>query len=83
MGSRLLRELLATKNWVLINGLGPETVHGGPFIRKDPAIGSQSCLDLFIASIELLPYITKLNIDFGRELAVGRVVKMDKSYQTV
>ena len=82
-GGRLLKELLETGNWVLINGLGPEIVHGGPFTRKDPASGRQSCLDLFIASRELLPYITRLTIDSGRELAVGRVVKMGKNYRTI
>ena len=83
LGGRLLRELLATGNWVLINGLGQETVQGGPFTRKDPATGSQSCLDLFIVSRELRPYVQGLVIDSKRELAVGRAVKVGNIYQTI
>ena len=37
LGGRLLRELLATRDWVLVNGQGREVVQGGPFTRKDPA----------------------------------------------
>ena len=47
LGGRLLRELLATKDWVLVNGLGREVVEGGPFTRRDPATGNMSCLDMF------------------------------------
>ena len=38
-GGRLLRGLLATGAWVLVNGLGEEVVTGGPFTREDPATG--------------------------------------------
>ena len=55
LGGKLLRELLATGNWTLVNSLGREIVEGGPFTRKDPASGNISCLDLFIVSKELLP----------------------------
>ena len=81
LGGRLLRELLATGNWVLVNGLGQETVQGGPFTRKDPATGTQSCLDLFIVSRELRPYVQGLVIDSKRELAVGRAVKIGNSFR--
>ena len=63
LGGRLIRNLLSTGDWVLVNGLGQETVQGGPFTRKDPATGNQSCLDLFIVSRELLPYVNNLLID--------------------
>ncbi len=47
---RLLRDLLAGGDWVLVNGLGEEVVTGGPFTRQDPATGKESCLDLFVVS---------------------------------
>ena len=34
-GGKLLREMLSTKEWVLVNGLGPDVVEGGPFTRRD------------------------------------------------
>ena len=63
LGGLLLRELLETGDWILVNGLGAEIVEGGPYTRKDPATGKMSCLDLFVASRELLPYIKKLSIN--------------------
>ena len=33
LGGKLLRDLLDTGNWCLVNGLGPEVVKGGPFTR--------------------------------------------------
>ena len=83
VGGRLLRELLATGNWVLVNGLGQEIVQGGPFTRNDPATGKQSCLDLFIVSRELGPYVKILVIDSNREMEVGRAFKLGNSYQTI
>ena len=32
--NKLLRELLATGDWILVNGLGKEVVEGGPFTRE-------------------------------------------------
>ena len=83
LGGRLLRDLLSTRNWYLVNGLGQEVVTGGPYTRKDPATGKQSCLDLFVVSRELLPYVKKLEIDSQREMAVGRSVKMGSKYKMV
>ena len=83
LGGRLLRDLLATRNWYLVNGLGQEVVTGGPYTRKDLATGVMSCLDMFVVSRELLPYVQKLNIDSQREMAVGRSVKMGSKYQMV
>ena len=82
-GGKLLQELLSTRNWYLVNGLGPEIVKGGPFTRKDPATGNESCLDLCIVSRELLPYVQNLEIDSLRKMAVARAVKIGKKYQIV
>ena len=73
-GGRLLRNLLANKEWILVNGMG-EIVEGGPFTRKDPATGKLSCLDLFIVTKELKPHVLSLRIDSEREMAVARAVK--------
>ena len=35
-GGRLLRGLLATGNWLLVNGMGEEVVQGGPSTREEP-----------------------------------------------
>ena len=83
LGGKLLRELLATGNWSLVNGLAPDIVIGGPFTRKDPATGNLSCLDLCVVSCELLPYVHNLVIDSGREMAVARAVKMGKTFKMV
>ena len=53
-------------------------VTGGPFTRLDPATGNKSCLDLFIVSKELLPYVGKLEIDSERKLGIARVEKSKK-----
>ena len=66
-----------------MNGMQPEIVKGGPFTRKDPASGKQSCLDLFIVSKELLPYVTSLKIDSERKWTVARAVKMGAIYSNV
>jgi hypothetical protein len=82
-GGKLLRELLATKNWFLVNGMGEEIVQGGPFTRLDPATGKLSALDLFIVSKELKPYVEKLTIDSSRKIAVSRKVKQKKGFKLV
>ena len=83
LGGQLLRDLLTTRNWCLINGLGQEIVEGGPFTRRDPATGNLSCLDLFEASQELLPHVSKLRIDSGRDMAVAWAVKCGQKYKMV
>ena len=57
-GGQLLRDLISTGNWCLVNGLRQEIVEGGPFTRKDQATGNLSCLDLFVVSRELLPHVS-------------------------
>ena len=74
-GGQLLRDLLATGDWILVNGLGEDVVVGGPFTREDPATGKLSCLDLFIVSRELRPYVSKLFVDSGRKMVVARPIK--------
>ena len=61
-GGNLLRELLATKDWVQVNAL-------------DPTIGGLSCLNMFVVSRKLRPYIDKLVIDSDREMSVVRAVR--------
>ena len=82
-GGKLLRSLLATKEWVLINSLGSEVVEGGPFTREDPATGKLSCLDLFVASRNLLPYVSKLVVDSKRKMAVYRVKRTKNKYKRI
>ena len=74
-GGRLLRELLSTGNWVLVNGMGEEVVVGGPYTREDPATGGLTALDMFIVSRELRPHVTSLVIDSERKFTPSRVVK--------
>ena len=50
-------------------------MEGGPFTRKDPATGRESCLDLFIVSQELRVHVKKLVIDEKRKMTVARVTK--------
>ena len=83
LGGRLLLDLLATGNWVLVNGLGHKVVKGGPFTRKDPASGNMSCLDMFVVSTDLLPYVQSLVIDSQQELAMTRAVRVGSNYQLV
>ena len=82
-GGKLLRALLANKDWILVNGLGDEVVVGGPFTRVDPATGKLSCLDLFIVNKELRPFISSLFIDSKREITVSRPTKNRGKYKDV
>ena len=50
-------------------------MEGGPWTRKDPATGKMSCLDLFIASRELVPYINKVVIDKDLKMTPARTKK--------
>ena len=83
LGGRLLRELLAAGNWILVNGLGREVVQGGPFTREDPATGIMSCLDLWIVSRELLPYVSSLVIDKDKNITPHRAVKEKGKHRLV
>ena len=83
LGGHLLRRLLETGNWYLVNGLGQDIVTGGPFTRKDPASGNMSCLDMFVVWAELLPCFQSLVIDSKQEMAVTRSVKVGTRYEAV
>ena len=83
IGGRLLMDLLETGNWTLVNSMKPEIVQGGPFTRKDPASGKESCLDLFIVSKELVPYVKSMKINLKREKTVARAVRMGAIYSNV
>ena len=74
-GGKLLRELLATKDWVLVNSLGADVVEGGPYTRVDPATSKLSCLDLFIVSRELRPHVKNLFIDSKRKWKIARSIR--------
>ena len=83
VGGKLLREMLATGDWVLVNGQGSEVVEGGPYTREDPATGKLSCLDLSIVSRELWPYVQKLVIDRDKNITPARPTKKKGKYKLV
>ena len=66
-----------------MNGLGREVVQGGPFTREDPASGVMSCLDLWVVSRELLPYVSSLVIDREKNITPYRAVKKKQSYKLI
>ena len=67
----------------ICDGMKQEVVQGGPFTRKDPASGKLSCLDLFIVSRELVPYVESSKIDSKQEFAVARAVWTGEIYSNV
>ena len=72
---------MAGGNWTLVNSLGREVVKGGPFTREDPATGIMSCLDLWVVSKELLPYVGSLIIDKDKQMTPYRAVREKKKYK--
>ena len=64
-GGQLIRELLNTKKYVLLNSTNK--VRGGPFTRFNPAAleneEMKSCFDLIVISKELLKYVEEVVID--------------------
>ena len=82
-GGQLVRDLLATGDWHLVNGMGREVVEGGPTTREDPASGEKSCLQLFVVSTELKPFVSKLYIDSGRTMWVARPVRQKGGFRLV
>ena len=83
VGGKLLREMLTTGDWVLVNGQGSEVVEGGPYTREDPATGKLSCLDLYIVSRELWPYVNKLVIDRDKKFTPARPIKRKGKYRLI
>ena len=80
-GGRLLRQLLATEEWTLVNGM--ECVVGGPFTREDPATKGRSCLDLMVVSSNLRPFVKEMKIDSEKEITVSRVKKAKGKQEVV
>ena len=76
-GGELLRDLLATKDYILVNNT--ELAEGGPWTWEDPKDRrkpwkdrNKSCLDLIIVCKRLLPFIKCLKIDSKREFSLKR-----------
>ena len=73
-GGQLIRELLNTKKYVLLNSTNK--VRGGPFTRYNPAAPEdeemKSCLDLIIISKELLKYVEEVVIDKNFNFTPGK-----------
>ena len=73
-GGVLVRELLASKEYVLVNNT--DKAEGGPFTRVDPGnANNRSCLDLCIISVNILPYIKRMIIDIGKECTPYRIIR--------
>ena len=70
-GGRLVRELLADGEYVLLNNL--QQAQGGPWTRVDPADGNVSCLDLAIVSVNILPCVVGFIVDSERKFTPRRV----------
>ena len=79
-GGRLVRDLVQSGDWVLVNALEGR-VEGGPFTRQDPATGRQSCLDLWLCTAGLVPHVTSLVVDSGRTMVVARPVWREGRWQ--
>ena len=79
-GGKLIRELLDTRRYILVNAT--EKVEGGPYTRYDPACPDddlkKSVLDLCIVSADLLRYLDKMVIDKDRVRTPFRPVAGDK-----
>ena len=74
----MIRDLIASEEYTLVNNL--EITKGGPWTWQDPGNkDNKSCLDLAIASINLMPYIKVMTIDSNREFTPKRVVSMGKN----
>ena len=58
-------------------------VEGGPDTRRDPATGKMSCLDLFVISRELRPFIFSLVIDKEKKFTPYRAVKEKKKIRLI
>ena len=81
-GGQLIRDLIQDKRYILINNL--DLVEGGPWTwqdRKDKR--RQSCLDLGIMSISLLPYLKKVVIDKYLKFTPRRVIKTKKTTKSI
>ena len=82
-GGELLREhLLRTGEYVLLNNL--PMAEGGPFTWVEPGKEEvRSCLDLAIASANLLPFIKTVVIDSDRRFTPRRVTRKAGVIKTI
>ena len=72
-GGELVRELVASEEFILVNN--SEVARGGPFTRIDPADETKkSCLDLVLASPNLMPFVRDLVVDKERIFTPMRVI---------
>ena len=80
-GGELVRSLLYDGDYICVNN-SPITT-GGPFTRFDPSCPerakSMSCIDLVIASKELIQFIEKVEIDHERKFSPIRPISKTKS----
>ena len=75
-GGSLIRELLETKEYFMLNAL--EVAEGGPWTwvsRSDSSV--KSSLDLVVLSANLMPYLTKMLVDkeqkfSGKKVGIAR-----------
>ena len=71
-GGQLLRDLLATERYVLLNSLS--LAAGGPWTWVDRSnINVKSCLDLGIVSAGLAPFLSKFLVDKEQKFTPMRV----------
>ena len=63
---KMIRDLVESGNWKLINAM-EDIVEGGPFTRKDPATGRETCINLWLCTVGLVPHVKSLMIDKDRK----------------
>ena len=79
-GGELVRELIASEEYFIVNN--SDVARGGPFTRIDPADENRkSCLDLVIASHNLMPFIQEMVVDKERTFTPMRVIATRKGLQ--
>ena len=71
-GGHLVRNLVEDGEFFFLNNL--DVADSGPWTRVDPADGGLSCLDLALASTNLLPFIKRFEVDNMRKWTPRRVV---------
>ena len=82
-GGQLIREqLLETGDFTLLNNL--DLCEGGPFTWEQAGNKEiRSCLDLALASSNLLPFVKKMVIDVERKFTARRIIKKKTSTKTI
>ena len=81
-GGQLIRNLLKTEMYILINNL--DIVQGGPWTWIDRQDSTRkSCLDLMIISVSLVPFISKVIVDIDRKFTPRRVISNKKSSRSI